>query len=169
MVLPTNVLLHLTAIPTPNASLGVDVPYWRWDNKQKFTTKFAYEFLHIPCDPKSNLWRLIWRLPVPQIVHTFMCLAVHGKILTNHECLRRHLAIFDTCSLFHDGIEDVVHVFRDCVRVRSIWAQVKIHKIDRDNNRMADALAGASRGSPIDEAFYTASPSFVQSLIMKGF
>ncbi|KAK8499786.1 hypothetical protein V6N12_019777 [Hibiscus sabdariffa] len=29
MVLPTNVLLRLAAIPTPNASLVVDVPCWR--------------------------------------------------------------------------------------------------------------------------------------------
>ncbi|KAL4302224.1 hypothetical protein GQ457_10G026540 [Hibiscus cannabinus] len=124
MVLPTNVLLRLAAIPTPNASLGVDVPCWRWDNKQNFTTKSAYESLHTPCAPKSTLWGVIWRLPVPQRVRTFMWLAVLGKILTNHERLRRHLADSDTCSLCHDDIEDVVHVLRDCVRARSIWTQV---------------------------------------------
>ncbi|KAL4366257.1 hypothetical protein GQ457_05G004610 [Hibiscus cannabinus] len=126
-VLPIGVLHHIATIPPPNASFGTDLPCWRWEHKQLFTTRSAYASLGNSSCHSSKVWKLIWTLSVPQRIRTFVWLAVHGKLLTNQERMRRHLSTTASCSLCNNASKYVLHVLRDCVRARTIWFQV-IHR-----------------------------------------
>ncbi|KAL4283772.1 hypothetical protein GQ457_16G009340 [Hibiscus cannabinus] len=123
-VVPVNVLQHIAACPAPNSLSGDDVPCWRWTAKRAFTTKSAYVALGDSSNPNSSVWRVLWKVSVPQRVRTFLWLAVHGKLLTNQERVRRSLTTVDACFLCNNGSKDVLHVLRDCIRARTVWRQV---------------------------------------------
>ncbi|KAK9041873.1 hypothetical protein V6N11_016962 [Hibiscus sabdariffa] len=99
-VVPVNILQHIAACPAPNSLSGDDVPCWRWTAKRAFTTKSAYVALGDSSTPNSSVWRVLWKVSVPQRVRTFLWLTVH---------------------------DDVLHVLRDCIRARTVWRQV-IHE-----------------------------------------
>ncbi|KAK9006547.1 hypothetical protein V6N11_018884 [Hibiscus sabdariffa] len=79
---------------------------------------------------------MIWTLSVPQCISTFLLLAANGKLLTNQECLCRHLSTTNTCSLYNNGSKYVVHVLWDCVWARTIWVQVINRRKLDDFNRL---------------------------------
>ncbi|KAL4303140.1 hypothetical protein GQ457_10G015890 [Hibiscus cannabinus] len=123
-VVPVNVLQHIFACPAPNSLSSDDVPCWRWTAKRAFTTNSAYVALGDSSNPNSSVWRVLWKVSVPQRVRTFLWLTVHGKLLTNQERVRRSLTIVDAYFLCNNGSEDVLHVLRDCIRARTVWRQV---------------------------------------------
>ncbi|KAK9035735.1 hypothetical protein V6N11_077766 [Hibiscus sabdariffa] len=124
-VLPEEVLDRIAAYPTPKAQYGSDVPGWRWDDKQIFSVRSSYAFLkrddgnHRHCH-----WRRIWSLKVPQRVHVFMWLTVHGKHMSNAERVRRHLAMSAECPICHDGEEDLDHILRSCPTACELWRRI---------------------------------------------
>ncbi|KAL4379262.1 hypothetical protein GQ457_02G040270 [Hibiscus cannabinus] len=81
----------------------------------------------ISTENPAPLWNLIRRLSVPQRIRTFLWLVCHGKLLSNQERVRRHLTMEDACVYCNDGLEDILHVLRDCVRARTVWMQVVSH------------------------------------------
>ncbi|KAK8588204.1 hypothetical protein V6N12_022660 [Hibiscus sabdariffa] len=124
-VLPEEVLDRIAAYPTPKAQYGSDVPGWRWDDKQIFSVRSAYAFLkRDDGNHRHRHWRRIWSLKVPQRVHVFMWLTVHGKHMSNAERVRRHLATSAECPICHDGEEDLDHILRSCPTACELWRRI---------------------------------------------
>ena len=48
------------------------------------------------------------------MVKLFLWLAMHDKLLTNTERVRRRLTDNDICEKCHNEIESTLHVLRDC-------------------------------------------------------
>lgn len=69
----------------------------------------------------TKCWKSIWRWPGPQRIRTFLWLVDHKAILTNQERSRRHISAPDTCPICKREVESLLHVFRDCDHVRSLW------------------------------------------------
>ncbi|CAN1152716.1 Putative ribonuclease H protein At1g65750 [Linum perenne] len=46
---------------------------------------------------------------------------MQGKLLTNRERARRHLAASDTCAACSQGPETLDHLFRSCKFAKDIW------------------------------------------------
>ncbi|KAK9042544.1 hypothetical protein V6N11_017613 [Hibiscus sabdariffa] len=199
-VVPVNVLQHIAACPVPNSLSGDDVPCWRWTAKRALITKSAYVALGDSSTPNSSVWRVLWKVSVPQRVRTFLWLAVHEDVLhVLHDCIRARtvwrqviheskweefmsLNSYDWKVIIETDSADVADLFssrQEDLRGNTIastvrqmlnldW-EVKVCKISRVCNRVADALAKASRGLPVGEIIYHAAPHFVHDLIREGF
>ncbi|GMI94853.1 hypothetical protein HRI_003154600 [Hibiscus trionum] len=124
-VLPEVCIQQIIAVYPPSPLLGHDRLGWRNDKRSIFTVKSAYNSL-VSNQPMegANVWKMIWRLPVPQRIRAFIWLAFRGSLLTNKERTRRHMADDPGCSLCGHVCEDELHVLRDCVISRGLWRQV---------------------------------------------
>ncbi|KAE8712936.1 hypothetical protein F3Y22_tig00110221pilonHSYRG00209 [Hibiscus syriacus] len=59
----------------------------------KFSVRSAYQSLTPSlADESTECWRRLWKLNIPQRVKTFRWLSLHGKLMTNLERCRRHIA-----------------------------------------------------------------------------
>lgn len=64
---------------------------------------------------------MIWRLREQQRVRNFVWLLVHEKMLTNFCRRRRKLVENRECMWCIGGMEDTIHVIRDCTTLKEIW------------------------------------------------
>ncbi|KAK9029784.1 hypothetical protein V6N11_026886 [Hibiscus sabdariffa] len=97
-----------------------------------FELKSAYLRLagsHWP--PRQSIWKLIWRLAVPQRVRLFLWLAFQQRLMTNATRYCRNLATSPTCPLCRSMPETVLHTLRDCAEVRHLWSQVLPETVKR--------------------------------------
>lgn len=46
---------------------------------------------------------------------------MHGRLLTNHECMRRYMSNNDTCPCCHHGPETIMHMVWDCEELTLFW------------------------------------------------
>ncbi|XP_039049262.1 uncharacterized protein LOC120190223 [Hibiscus syriacus] len=101
--IPEHICHRIAAICPPNLTLGKDTPGWNWE-----------------------FWSLEGGLEHKNTtrIRTFLWLALHGKLLTNGERYRRHLASSATCSLCQNDDEDMDHVLRKCPSAFAIWRRV---------------------------------------------
>lgn len=54
-------------------------------------------------------WKLIWKWDGPQRIRSFLWLTHKGRLLTNSQRHRRHLASSPTCSLCNTQAETILH------------------------------------------------------------
>jgi hypothetical protein len=122
--LPENVLNMIAAIPAPVADIGKDTIFWPSENHGQFTVSSAYDLLmkYEPCDDEK-MWRMIWKLQVPERVKCYIWLLKHGRVLTNLRLSKMHRGS-PFCSSCGDIIETELHVLRDCAQCMNIWLAV---------------------------------------------
>lgn len=51
-------------------------------------------------------------------------MVLHGRIMTNTERVRRHVASSDLCPLCKKDPETILHVLRDCPKAKQIWGSI---------------------------------------------
>ncbi|KAL4351441.1 hypothetical protein GQ457_06G009310 [Hibiscus cannabinus] len=113
-----------TKLP-PNCDAGPNIPSWRLEDHQTFTIKSAYDHIRAPTDNTTDpCWKRVWKLQVLQRIRVFLLLVLHCHLLTNVERTRRHLTNLDCCEICLDNSKDLIHVLRDCLVARDLWAKI---------------------------------------------
>ena len=96
--------------------------YWRSSKFGKFTIASTYSLLVEREWPSVSVkWKVVWDWNDLERIHYFLWLARHGKLLTNEERYRRHLAEDSLCPICNKTGEDVLHVLRDCPAAYYVW------------------------------------------------
>ncbi|CAN1810688.1 Putative ribonuclease H protein At1g65750 [Linum perenne] len=89
----TELILQIAAMSPPNAANGDDTWVWGCESNGKFSINSAYDLITRPVNPRPLVdWKRIWQWVGPNRVKHFLWLASHGKLLTNAERMRRHMA-----------------------------------------------------------------------------
>ena len=116
---------------------GKDGTCWGPTPDGMFIVKSTYDIIRQnKKSPTSNTWKRIWKLNVPQKIRTFMWLLHHGRILTNHEKIRRGFSSNPNCTCCPDKVEDVDHLFCCCKMVQPIWEKMT----EEENKRRPQTL-----------------------------
>ncbi|KAK8523371.1 hypothetical protein V6N12_047891 [Hibiscus sabdariffa] len=125
-------IAHILGIRCPDPLDVTDRAMWRWTSRHNFELKSAY--LHLPGShwpPRQAIWKLIWKMAVPQRIRLFLWLASQHRLMTNATRHCRNLAPSPTCPLCRSPPETVLHTLRDCAEVRHLWSQVLPDAIQR--------------------------------------
>ncbi|GMI79291.1 hypothetical protein like AT3G09510 [Hibiscus trionum] len=112
-------------IHPPCPAFGVDRIGWKGEKSGSFSVKSAYfRLTGFGMVQGVNVWSTIWKLQLPQRIHTFVWLSLRDSLLTNANRVRRHMAASPCCGLCYNGYKDLTHALRDCLRVKEVWNQV---------------------------------------------
>ncbi|KAJ1388007.1 ribonuclease H [Sesbania bispinosa] len=65
-LLPEEVMDSILGIVSARENVGPDRLAWGISQDGKFSTKSAYNLIVSPPSSNNNLWKLIWKLDVPQ-------------------------------------------------------------------------------------------------------
>ncbi|CAN1123629.1 Putative ribonuclease H protein At1g65750 [Linum perenne] len=107
----------------PRDGAGADVLVWGLEDNGKFSVKSAYALLKdFRLDEQNGQWQKVWKWQGPNKIKHFMWIVMQGKLLTNRERMRRHLAASDICSACSQGAETLDHLFRSCRFAREVWS-----------------------------------------------
>ncbi|CAL1393636.1 unnamed protein product [Linum trigynum] len=68
-------------------------------------------------------WKIIWNLPAPERIRSFMWLVLLGKLVTNEERFHRKLALNPFCMRCNGSPETIVHILRDCSPAAFFWSR----------------------------------------------
>ena len=99
---------------------------WNFTLNGIFSTKSAYSLsLQGIEDPPFGFWKEIWRLHVPQRIRSFIWLVHHERILINKERNLRGFTANSYCSLCHEEIKDLNHIFRTCPEANQFWRKMQ--------------------------------------------
>ncbi|CAN1195124.1 Putative ribonuclease H protein At1g65750 [Linum perenne] len=109
----------------PRDELGPDAWIWGDSYDGRFTIKSAYKLIYDQSSQRPDVtWDKVWKWEGPCRIKFFLWLAIHERLLTNSERVRRHLAQSAACSRCGDHLESVSHALRDCSSAASVWDQV---------------------------------------------
>ena len=64
---------------------------------------------------------MVWDWNGPERIGYFLWLVGHGKLLTNEERYKRHLAEDSHCLICNKEDEGLLHVLRDCPAAYYVW------------------------------------------------
>ncbi|CAN1125418.1 Putative ribonuclease H protein At1g65750 [Linum perenne] len=107
----------------PRQGAASDMLVWGLENNGRFTIKSAYDLLKDHrLKNQGNSWQKIWSWKGPNKIRHFLWLTAQGRLLTNKERMRRHLAASGECVACGGIDEDLNHVLRECIVAKSIWA-----------------------------------------------
>ncbi|KAK8660893.1 hypothetical protein V6N13_051800 [Hibiscus sabdariffa] len=119
------ILLRIAATGCPMEGFAADTEYWKGNVQGNFTVKSAYV---LRCGPTvsddGKLWQLIHKYRGLQRIKIFLWLACLGRVLTNSERVRRHLADNASCTVCGSLFEDVNHVLRWCPQAIGVWSSL---------------------------------------------
>ncbi|KAE8715589.1 hypothetical protein F3Y22_tig00110163pilonHSYRG00265 [Hibiscus syriacus] len=115
----------IAAVCPPTPGLGDYMPGWRWEVNHSFSVKSAYKALSPEPWPTAPIrWMKVWTFPVPQRIRVFLWISLHGRLLTNAERMRRHIAVSAWCPLSLSEDEDISHALRRCSFALGVWRTV---------------------------------------------
>ncbi|CAN1787197.1 Putative ribonuclease H protein At1g65750 [Linum perenne] len=107
---------------SPKTDRENDIWVWGAETNGKFTIRSAYNLLSdLENEPDVDVWASIWKWRGPHRVKHFLWLASHGRLLTNNERHRRHLAQDASCAFCNHPDESLSHVLRDCLNCLVNW------------------------------------------------
>ncbi|CAN1304300.1 Putative ribonuclease H protein At1g65750 [Linum perenne] len=115
-------VLQVYGMSPPSEQLGNDSFLWGMEPNGRFTIKSAYLLIKdINGGGDNSLWKKVWQWEGPEKIKQFMWLVSHGKLITNEERRRRHIATDASCPECRDLCEDCEHVLRRCSLARQVW------------------------------------------------
>lgn len=126
-VLPMDVLTGIAGFALVSELDVSDGLAWKFESDGVYSTSSAFKLLFDgdQSPPRDvMLFKLIWKLHVPERMRTFLWLIIHGRILTNAERCRRHLSLSDLCPLCSLHSESLLHLFRDCPSISALWGGI---------------------------------------------
>ncbi|KAK4267638.1 hypothetical protein QN277_024391 [Acacia crassicarpa] len=120
-VVKGEIIQMLLAILPPMSEAGNDILMWNATAHGNFSVKSAYFLIEKPpAQLHSNVFKKIWAWKGVERVRVFLWLAFHNRLPTN-ERRRRWSSGSATCAYCEVGIEDEMHIFRDCYYARQVW------------------------------------------------
>ncbi|CAN1123547.1 Putative ribonuclease H protein At1g65750 [Linum perenne] len=124
-ILTPPLLKAVVGMTPPLAELGNDSPVWGFEPDGNYTVRTGYRLAKdIIEDGGDEIWRIAWKWEGPQRVRQFMWTALHGRLLTNAERVRRHLTGTGECSLCNSASETDEHLLRSCHFARQVWIKL---------------------------------------------
>ncbi|CAN1165271.1 Putative ribonuclease H protein At1g65750, partial [Linum perenne] len=132
-ILPHSLLREVLGMTPPNCDLGENIPIWGIEPKGGYTVKSGYLLAKdLALTETDNRWKLIWRWKGPQRVQHFLWLMGKGRLLTNEERCRRHLATNNECGICPGLSESCLHITRDCLLAKQVWCR-SLNILETDN------------------------------------
>lgn len=90
---PKDVLERLAACHPPHVLLGGDVCMWKLNSNGLFSVRTTYRSIaHAESLLMDNRWKLVWDNGLPPRVKFFLWLVRRGRLMTNHDRVRRRMA-----------------------------------------------------------------------------
>jgi len=119
---------YLTALNRMGISLSHrddDLVWIHNKTSGSITVKSAYDHLFDPFNLQARWWgRAIWKCSAPLKIICFTWLALHDRILTWNNLIKRGWQGPGFCVLCSSDEESPIHIFVQCVFARSIWIHV---------------------------------------------
>jgi hypothetical protein len=75
------------------------------------------------CSQQSPIWKAIWKLKVPRVIHLFLWRACNNILPTKENLLRRKIVSDPICPLCGREVETSGHVLWGCDAARSVWSE----------------------------------------------
>lgn len=117
-----HILLRIALIQPPSQNNGDHQVYWAESNNRSFMVKSAYNAISSYHNRNEDFsWDIVWRWKGPQSIRTFLWLVTHNRLKTKAELARRHILADAGCDHCGCGVEDRLHVLRDCMAAKRIW------------------------------------------------
>ncbi|CAN1805656.1 Putative ribonuclease H protein At1g65750 [Linum perenne] len=124
-ILTPHMLKEVVGMTPPLAGLGNDNPVWGFEPDGKYTVRTGYRLAKdITEDGGDDIWQIAWKWELPQRVRQFLWIALHGRLLTNAERVRRHLTGTGSCSFCYSAPETDEHLLRTCQFARQVWIKL---------------------------------------------
>ncbi|KAL4368982.1 hypothetical protein GQ457_05G017200 [Hibiscus cannabinus] len=102
--------------------LAQEESLWHQRSRSQFSIQSAYAFLKSEMGNRhENIWRMVWKLKLPNRVRVYAWPAIHERLLTNVERVRRHMAVSDYCDICQNSREDIDHILRKCSATMRVW------------------------------------------------
>ncbi|CAN1145225.1 Putative ribonuclease H protein At1g65750 [Linum perenne] len=124
-LLPDELVKQVVGMSAPRSTSGEDVWVWGGEKNGCYSIRSAYSLISCSMSvEQEDLWRLIWKWQRPNKIRLFLWLSGHGKLLTNAERVRRHIAIVSTCDRCGHPSEMACHILRDCYFEEDVWTEL---------------------------------------------
>ncbi|CAN1164631.1 Putative ribonuclease H protein At1g65750 [Linum perenne] len=118
-------VLQVMGMTPPSDRLSVDTISWGLEASGRFTINLAYLYIKdLRIGEQDKIWSKVWRWDGPTKVRQFLWLSVHGKLMTNDERRKRHVATDAACPECRGGCENVEHVLRRCEFAELVWREM---------------------------------------------
>lgn len=105
----------------PRDDAGEDVLVWGETSHGTFTVKSAYFMIEKPNQQLFNpVYKAIWNWKGAEKIRGFLWLAFQNRLPTNELRSKWTLSLAD-CLHCKQGVENQLHIFRDCGYARNIW------------------------------------------------
>ena len=88
-----------------------DIPLWRWNKNNRFSTKSVYDIL--TRENSRNRFKNVWKAKIPYKIKNFMWLVENNAILTKDNLTKRHWVGSPTCYFCLEN-ETIDHLFFQC-------------------------------------------------------
>ncbi|CAN1127767.1 Putative ribonuclease H protein At1g65750 [Linum perenne] len=96
--LPHGALVQVIGMSPPCEKLGDDEVAWGLEANGGFGVKSAYTLVkELDRSSEDNVWKKVWTWEGPAKIKQFMWLVTHGRLMTNKERRRRHIAPNANC------------------------------------------------------------------------
>jgi hypothetical protein len=78
----------------------------------------------------SEVWRTIWKLPIPNVKKNFFWRACHESLPTRDNLCRRKVINDPKCPICETKVESTFHILWQCQSVKDVWGMgnMKFHK-----------------------------------------
>ncbi|CAL9021082.1 unnamed protein product, partial [Prunus brigantina] len=123
-VLDEVMVQKITCFPVGFGGNSQDAQIWKPTSNGIFTVKSAFQLIHGGSIWSNMCWKGLWSMSIPPKLKVFLWLVFQGKILTNEQRVRRHLAVESSCSVCGWHSETIIHTLRDCGRAKEVWLNV---------------------------------------------
>ena len=95
-----------------------DIPLWRWNKNNRFSTKSVYDIL--TRENTRNWFKNVWKAKIPYKIKIFMWLVENNAILTKDNLIKRHWVGSPTCYFCLEN-ETIDHLFFQCPVAKITW------------------------------------------------
>lgn len=111
--------LSLCSEIPPMENSSDDKIVWGLQSNGSFSVKSAYNY-RINNSHRFPIFKLIWRLDVPERVKIFIWLLAHNRIPTRELC-NTWFGGFAWCEICPSSVESSLHILRDCPPAIELW------------------------------------------------
>ncbi|GAA0187492.1 hypothetical protein LIER_34780 [Lithospermum erythrorhizon] len=114
-----------------------DIPVWQGHAKGLFTVNGAYKLTRM-LETANNTeattnrhqtfkYNQIWSIDVPKKINHFIFRAIHNRLATTDNLIKRGVIVPNICSLCQNDSEDIMHVFYHCRISREVHQNIQVN------------------------------------------
>ncbi|CAN1162575.1 Putative ribonuclease H protein At1g65750 [Linum perenne] len=134
-LLPNEAVQQVLGMSVPKDSNEVDLWVWNGEKDGHFLVRSAYNLLNAAPQMGTNeLWKTIWNWVGPSRIKHFLWISGHGRLLTNSERVRRHIASDSSCDRCGNPNESATHILRDCDFATDVWRRLGFNTLLQEWN-----------------------------------